>query len=82
MNSMVAQLTLIIVMGNLATLLLKGMDIVMALYRTALVAVAVLLVLVIASYIVSWTTADPTSRPGYTRKLANVDELKNEELEE
>ena len=47
MNSMVLQITLIIVMGNLAILLLKGMNIVMALYRTAMVSVAVLIVLVV-----------------------------------
>ncbi|MEE8321090.1 MAG: hypothetical protein V3R68_04530 [Gammaproteobacteria bacterium] len=82
MNSMVLQITLIIVMGNLALLLLKGMDIVMALYRTAMVSVAVLIVLVVASYIVSWTTADPTARPGYTRKLADVNEFDSEKPEE
>ncbi len=82
MNSMVLQITMIIVMGNLAILLLKGMDVIMALYRTALVSIAVLIVLVVASYIVSWTTADPTARPGYTRKLADVDELNSEQAEE
>jgi len=82
MNSMVLQITLIIVMGNLALLLLNGMDIVMALYRTATVSVAVLIVLVVAGYIVSWTTADPTARPGYTRQLADVDEFDSEKPEE
>ena len=81
MNSMVFQITLIIVMGNLATLLLKGMDIILALYRTAIVSIAVLIVMVVASYIVSWATAEPTARPGYTRKLADVDEFDKEEPE-
>ena len=82
MNSMVFQLTLIIVMGNLAILLLKGMDIVDSLYRTGLVAIAVLFGLVLASYIVSFATADPTANPGYTRKLAQADDLDKEESAE
>ena len=63
MNSTVYQLTLIIGMGTLTTLLIRGMSLRIALYRSVVVILVVLGLLIVASFIVRWAT---TYRPDTT----------------
>ena len=56
MSSTIYQLTLIIVMGTLITLLIRGMSLGIALYRSIVVIMAMLGLLLVADIIVKWAT--------------------------
>ena len=56
MSSTIYQLTLIIGMGTLITLLIRGMSLGIALYRSVVVIMAMLGLLLVAGIIVKWAT--------------------------
>ena len=56
MSSTIYQLTLIIGMGTLITLLIRGMSLGIALYRSIVVIMAMLGLLLVAGIIVKWAT--------------------------
>lgn len=56
MNSTIYQLTLIIGMGTLITLLIRGMSLGIALYRSVVVILVMLGLLLVAGIIVKWAT--------------------------
>ncbi len=56
MSSTIYQLTLIIGMGTLITLLIRGMSLGIALYRSVVVIMAMLGLLLLAGIIVKWAT--------------------------
>ncbi len=61
MSSTIYQMTLIIVMGTLITLLIRGMSLGIALYRSMVVILVMLGLLLAAGIIVKWATvATPT----------------------
>ncbi len=62
MSSTIYQMTLIIGMGTLITLLIRGMSLGIALYRSVVVILVMLGLLLLAGFIVRWTTiAKPNS---------------------
>ncbi len=56
MSSTIYQLTLIIGMGTLITLLIRGMSLGIALYRSVVVILVMLGLLLVAGFIVRWAT--------------------------
>ncbi len=60
MNSIVYQLALIFGMGTLATLLIRGMGLITALYRSVVVLMVLLGLMVVAGYVVAWATVRHT----------------------
>ncbi len=62
MNATIYQMTLIIGMGTLITLLIRGMSLGIALYRSVVVILVMLGLLLVAGFIVRWATiAQPDS---------------------
>ncbi len=62
MSSTIYQMTLIIGMGTLITLLIRGMSLGIALYRSVVVIMVMLGLLLVAGFIVRWATvATPES---------------------
>ena len=60
MNAAIYQLALIIGMGTLAILLMRGMSLLTAIYRSALVLGIMFAILIVSGIVVSWAT---TRRP-------------------
>ncbi len=56
MNATIYQVTLIIGMGTLITLLIRGMSLGIALYRSVVVILVMLGLLLVAGFIVKWAT--------------------------
>ncbi len=56
MSSTIYQMTLIIGMGTLITLLIRGMSLGIALYRSVVVILVMLGLLLLAGFIVRWAT--------------------------
>ncbi|MCK4579014.1 MAG: hypothetical protein KAU50_09500 [Candidatus Marinimicrobia bacterium] len=74
MNTAIYQLALIIGMGTLAILLMRGMSLLTALYRSALVLGIMLAILVVSGIVISWAT---TRRP----ETRDIDEASDEVAE-
>ncbi|MEE9466676.1 MAG: hypothetical protein V3W14_13995 [Candidatus Neomarinimicrobiota bacterium] len=77
MNTASYQLALLIGMGTLATLLIRGMSLMTAVYRSVVVVLIMLGLLIVAGFIVSWATArhQPISDfEGSSTELEQVEE--------
>ena len=76
MNSVIFQTALIFGMGTLATLLIKGMDLITALYRSVVVVMVMLGLMILAGIIVRWATIrrPPSDIEGSSTELESVEE--------
>jgi len=77
MNTATYQLALLIGMGTLATLLIRGMSLFTALYRSVVVVLIMLGLLIVAGFVVRWATVrrQPLSDfEGSSNELETVEE--------
>ncbi len=78
MNSVIYQLALIFGMGTLATLLIKGMDLITAVYRSVVVVMVLLGLMIVAGIVVRWATVRHSTNSdieGSSTELESVEEI-------
>lgn len=79
MSSTIYQLTLIIGMGTLITLLIRGMSLGIALYRSIVVIMVMLGLLLVAGIIVKWATIPKPQQSEITDSETDLEVADNKE---
>lgn len=79
MSSTIYQLTLIIGMGTLITLLIRGMSLGIALYRSVVVIMVMLGLLLVAGIIVKWATIPKPQQSEITDSETDLEVADNKE---